>query len=79
MHFWKSLEKLPTPLYKKGETMDKPDKPIEPVKWWEWEEPSVEVFTDKNIYAPKPVKPKKPRKPKRPFRGAETRTKIRAE
>ena len=48
------------------ETLNKPEKPIEPVKWWEWEEPSVEVFTDKNIYAPKPVKPKKPRKPKPP-------------
>lgn len=46
------------------ETLNKPDKPIEPVKWWEWKEPSVEVFTEKNIYAPKPVKPKKPRPPK---------------
>lgn len=60
-------EKIAYPPKKKGEnmeTLNKPDKPIEPVKWWEWEEPSVEAFTDKNIYAPKPVKPKKPRPPK---------------
>lgn len=57
-------EKIAYPPKKKGENMEKPTKPIEPVKWWEWEEPSVEVFTEKNIYAPKPVKPKKTRPPK---------------